>query len=269
MKKAINLYVSNIDTMSKIDFIKDAGFDSIYTGIYNKPENIELDEIINIFKSYGFDIPQMHCSYIEPKLKYIWEDGEVGQQQIDNLLLQIDQTAKYGIKNFVIHTNGEHNPPISKIGLERIRTLLERCKKYDINLCVENLYDYKQLKYIFDNIEDDNLKICFDCGHHNCLTPNAPLTEELGHKIAVLHLHDNHGPIENGTGDEHLMVGQGEINLEKLASDIALMNDDIVLCAEYKVAPEKCNKEYFYKAKESLDKLEKLVLKYKNNYKEL
>jgi sugar phosphate isomerase/epimerase len=133
-----------------------------------------------------------------------------------------------------------------------------------MNLCVENLYDYPQLKYIFDNIQDENLKVCFDCGHHNCLTPKAPLIKDLGYKVEVLHLHDNHGEIENGTGDEHLVLGMGTIDLENLAENFNFMKDDIVLCAEYRIAANLCNKEFFIDAKHSLDELEKKIIKHKN-----
>lgn len=267
MKKAINLYISKIDTLDKINYIKEAGFEGIYTGMYNKPENMELDDIIAKFKELGFVVPQMHCSYIEPKLKDIWQEGESGDEQIQSLLNQIDQTAKYGIKNFVIHTNGEFNPPISKIGLERIEKLLKRSNQYDINLCIENLYDFNQMKFIFDNIENKNLKVCYDCGHNNCLNPNDAVFETFKDKITVLHLHDNHGKPLQGIGDEHLMLGEGNMNLESLAQNLAKLPEDVVLCAEYKLSEDKCNKNSFIKAKSSLDYLDSLIEKYRNNEK--
>lgn len=265
MKKAINLYVSKIDTLDKIKWIKKAGFEAIYTGIYNKSENIDLDEIIRLFKENNFSIPQMHCSYIEPLLKDLWKEGENGDNQEKSLLSQIDQTAKYGIKNFVIHTNGEFNPPVTDCGVERIKRLLERCKKYNINLCIENLYDFKQMKYIFDKIDDDNLRVCYDCGHHNCLNPDSPVFEYFKDKIAVLHLHDNHGKPQTGIGDEHLMIGQGSMDLKKLAKNLSQLPEDVVLCAEYKASPEICDEEFFIKAKKSLDNLENLIMSYKEN----
>lgn len=157
MKKAINLYVGKSGTREKIKYIKDTGFDGIALGINNSTENIKIDELVKILKDSDFDIIYMHCSYFEPELKYIWEEGETGEQIIEDFLQQVKQTANYAIKNFVIHTNGGYNPSTTEIGLKRIRKLLLACKKYDMNLCIENLYDYKQLKYIFDNIEDENL----------------------------------------------------------------------------------------------------------------
>lgn len=264
MKKAINLYVSEIDTLDKINWIKEAGFEAIYTGMYNNPETIELNKIIEIFKKNNFGIPQMHCSYIEPKLKDLWFTGESGDDQEKFLLSQIDETAKYDIKNFVIHTNGEYNPPITNYGIKRIKRLLERCKEYDINLCIENLYSYKQMRFIFDNIEDDNLKVCYDCGHDNCLKTEQPIFEAFKDKITVLHLHDNHGKPKKGIGDEHLMLGLGNMDLNKLAEKLSTLPEDIVLCAEYKVSPENCNKEYFIKSKQSLDMLEKMIAMHRN-----
>ena len=264
MKKAINLYVAPSDTLEKIKSIKEVGFDEIAIGFDNLTENIKLDDVVKTLKNFDFNITYMHCAYFEPELKYIWLDDEKGEKVIKDLIRQIEETSKFEIKDFIIHTNGDFNPPVSKMGIERIKVLISRCKQYGMNLCIENLYDYNQFKFIFENIQDESLKICFDCGHYNCLTPSAPLVEQFCDKIEVLHLHDNHGPIANGTGDEHLILGKGNIDLDNLARKIADMKDDIVLCAEYKVKTGKIDKEFFVEAKQSLDNLEKLVMKYKS-----
>ena len=208
----------------------------------------------------------MHCSYYEPDLVYLWKDGKLGDNLIDDLLNQIDITAKFNIKNFIIHTCGDFNPPRSLIGIERIEKLLVKCNQYDINLCIENLYDFEQMKYIFDKIKNKNLKVCYDCGHNNCLNPQDDIFDYFKDKISVLHLHDNHGKPEFGNGDEHLMLGEGILNLDDIAKKISQLDEDIVLCAEYR---EKYNVDldYFKRAKKSLDNLEELILKYKNKKK--
>ena len=261
MRKAINLYSVNLNgrTKEKIMAIKEAGFDSIYTGIYNKAEDMTLDDIIAMFKAEGFFIPQMHCSYYEPNLKYLWQDGQLGDEQENDLKQQIIQTAGYEIENFVLHTNGEFNPPKTQTGIERIKRMLEVAEKYNVNLCIENLYDIDQMKYIFNHIESDRLKVCYDCGHHNCLNSETDLFNIFKDKITVLHLHDNFGKVPNVTGDLHKMLGEGNIDLDKLAMHIAQLPQDIALCAEYKVSKEQYSKEFFVKAKKTLDVFENKI----------
>ena len=77
--------------------------------------------------------------------------------------------------------------------------MLKVCQKFNTNLCIENLYSDQEIPYIFQNIKHKNLKICFDYGHHNFLTPKFDIMKNFGEYVTVLHIHNN-----NGQTDEHL-----------------------------------------------------------------
>ena len=59
-----------------------------------------------------------------------------------------------------------------------------------------------------------DLKVCFDTGHAHMAGGVQPAFRTLRERIAVVHLHDNHGE-----KDEHLLPYEGEIDWEQTISD--------------------------------------------------
>lgn len=229
MKKSVNLYFkNNIDTKNKIILIKNLGYDEFFTGIYDKVETINFVEQIKFAKSIGLDCTMIHCSYKEPELNNFWLENEKGEEITNDLINQIELYHDYS-KNFVVHLNSSRESIISEIGLKRILKILQICEKYDINLCIENLYSDKEIPFVFENIQHKNLKICFDYGHQNFLTPNFDIMKNYGEHVSVLHIHDNFGSI-----DEHLVIGKGNINWNKVAEDLK-NRQDLVLSSEIKI----------------------------------
>ena len=154
------------------------------------------------------------------------ETAEIGDEVEKSYINQIELCGKY-TKNFVVHLNGSKECTVSKIGLERIKRILKACEKHNLNFCDENLYSDKEIPYIFENISHPLLKICYDSGHRNFLTPNFDICERYGKYITVLHLHEN-----NGLQDEHKKLSVGSPVFNKLKKEINMMNDDVVLASE-------------------------------------
>ncbi len=227
-KTSINLYFNTtLDSKFKIDLIKELGFDEFYTGVYDAMETMSAIEQINYAKSLGLRCTMLHCSYTEKDLNDFWYDNEIGNSVFDSYAEQI-HTHKGLIDNFVVHLNGSFNSPLTEFGLDRIRRLLEICDECNTNLCIENLYSDEEIPYIFQNIQHPRLKICYDTGHRNFLTPNFNVLKDYGEYVTVLHIHDNHGAI-----DEHIVCGEGTINWEEFAKEIANY-PNLVLSAEVK-----------------------------------
>ena len=187
--------------------------------------------------------------YNEPKLHYFWEDGKKGDEVCDFYIKQIE-ISKGLSENFVIHLNGPQEYNLSEVGLNRIRKMLEVCDKCNINLCVENLYSEEEIPYIFKNINHNRLKICYDVGHKNFLTPNFDIMARYSEYISVLHLHDN-----NGTKDEHLPCGRGNIDWKKFAQEELITIPNITLSAEVREVGNNILQETF----EGLEMIEKFV----------
>lgn len=228
MKKSINLYfVNNKLEKDKLIQIKNQGFDEFFTDIYDESEDLSMLEQVNFAKKIGLNCTMIHCLYDEQLLHFFWEKGEKGDEICDEYCRQI-RISKGLANNFVVHLNATKDQKQSKFGLNRLRRMLKVCEECNINLCIENLYSEKEIPYIFRYIKHDRLKICFDIGHQNFLTPNFDLLKKYSAFVSVLHMHDN-----NGFKDEHLICGKGSIDWKKVAEDLKTI-PNIVLSAEIK-----------------------------------
>ncbi|NPA63009.1 MAG: sugar phosphate isomerase/epimerase [Methanococci archaeon] len=104
--------------------------------------------------------------------------------------------------------------------------IVEIAEDYGIKIGLENMPNFRgvlgttpeSLLDIIKDIDSKNLGITFDIGHANTVANPSEFVEKL-HKIGIgiihVHIHDN-----NGYEDEHLRIGEGNINfidvLEKL-----------------------------------------------------
>jgi sugar phosphate isomerase/epimerase len=95
------------------------------------------------------------------------------------------------------------------------RKLLVRAERIGCTIAIENIFEEEPstLRSLFEAIDSPLFCHCFDVGHWN-LFAKVSLDDwfaELGGYIAEAHLHDN-----NGTKDDHLPVGEGEIDFYAL-----------------------------------------------------
>ena len=257
MKTSMNLYFNfAIDTKTKLDTIKELGFNEFFTGIYDQKETMNFTEQMQYAQKIGLPCTMVHCSYYEPKLNSFWLAGQSGEELTADYIRQIEQCGRY-TKNFVVHLNGSLDSTVSEIGLERLQRLLKACEPFNLNLCVENLYSATEIPYIFAHIKHPLLKICYDSGHKNWLTPNFEICRQYGQYVSVLHLHEN-----DATADQHkkLMVGSSVFNA--LVDQLKLISCDVVLSSEARGGITLDNwREYLSQDLASLRKLSTLVSK--------
>ncbi len=95
-------------------------------------------------------------------------------------------------------------------------------KHGEIPVCIENVFDESPevLADFASRVQAENFSLCLDTGHANHASKN-PLTEWLdilAPWITHLHLHDNHGVI-----DEHLAIGTGNIPWKRVYKKIAAL----------------------------------------------
>jgi len=273
MKKGINLphLFKDIDIKKRLLFIKEAGFDICMVSLDSNHEVIPypIEEVVKYAKFINLTLDVAHAPYKEPDITQFWYDNEKGNEIEKNYYNSIDIANKNDIKIIVCHLHYGTNYKLSEIGLNRLLRLANYAKEKNVTIAVENLYSYDELTYIFSHIEHPNLKICFDSGHENFLTPNAEFLNKFNNKIVALHLHDN-----NGKTDEHKTIFSGNIDWAYIAKGVSFIKD-IALTLEIKYSPsetilfmqENELKEILKNQYKSLLKLEMLIQqeKQKNN----
>ena len=132
----------------------------------------------------------------------------------------IEICKHFGINDLVLHDGYiplmYHKSWHIKKSIEFWRRLSDRLPD-DMTVYVENVFDDEPetLMEIIESVSRDNIKICLDIGHANCMTiEEYPVTEwirimapYLGH----FHLHNN-----DGTGDQHCDVFDGLLNINSV-----------------------------------------------------
>lgn len=92
---------------------------------------------------------------------------------------------------------------------------IPRARELGCTIAVENIFEKEPstLRTLLEAVDDPSFRHCFDVGHWNMFTTGT-LEEwfaELGPYIAESHIHDNHG-----TADEHLPLGEGAIDFDRV-----------------------------------------------------
>ena len=165
-------------------------------------------------------------------LKAIPEDQRYTKKQyLDNNFIEVQKKAIYitylfGTKYAVIHPivfpyEEENVKQEKEFNVAYLRELADYAMQYGVNLCLENIYDWKGreirpvyvsfsdgLKDYVESIDRSNVFYCVDTGHANDVGEDvATMIRKFDNKTKTLHLHDNFG-----IKDDHLPLGIGKID---------------------------------------------------------
>jgi len=157
-------------------------------------------------RNAGLHVDNVHAPY--DGINDIWLDNQDGEALTNNYFKIVEDCANYQIPTMVFHVStGNAPPPFNEIGLNRIKRLVEKAEKHDVNIAFENLKKVAYLEYVLNNINSPRAGFCYDTGHHNCYCPQLDLLAQYGSRLMALHLHDN-----DGTADQHLLPLEGTID---------------------------------------------------------
>lgn len=192
-----------------IDAIYKAGFKNVFVQYYHR-ENLEFDELqqIDYCRELGLNIIFCHLGY--KNINEIWIEGEFGDKVTNEYIEDLNLMKKKQIEMVVMHlTTHRVFPMYNKIGLERIKRIIEHAKKIGIKIAFENTRKQGYLEYVFDNIKEDNIGVCFDAGHYHVHFNDEFDFNFFKNKFFAVHLHDN-----DKSDDQHLLPFDGTINWE-------------------------------------------------------
>ena len=121
--------------------------------------------------------------------------------------------------------------------IQFIKRLIPYLKRYDVKLCLENIYDWKvldeqksirlvhysyprNLKRLVDDIDSEYVGICLDTGHMHIAKENIyDAIKIFGDKLWTLHIHDC-----NGEKDDHFPMHSGTIDWEGVKKGLEEIN---------------------------------------------
>lgn len=198
----------NVNIIQTIESVKNAEFKNVFVQWYDKDWEHSQIEQVEMCKKLGLNIIFAHLGY--QNINSIWEEGEIGDKEVERYKKDIKDCHENGIPMVVMHlTSKKIAPMYGKIGLNRIRKIVEYAKKLNMKVAFENTKIKGYLEYVLDNIKDDNVGICFDAGHYHVHFDDEFNFELFKNRIFAVHLHDN-----DKSDDLHLLPFDGTIDWE-------------------------------------------------------
>lgn len=204
----------NVTGLQTIDAIKNAGFENVFIQWYDD-KRWNAQEQVDYAKSLGLNIIFAHLGY--QNINKIWEEGLEGDELVLRYKKDIEDCSKNGINLVTMHlTSGTKAPEYNEMGLNRIREIIKFAKKVNVKIAFENLKVKGTLEYIFKNIQDEDVGICYDAGHCHAHFKDEFNFEPFKNKIFAVHLHDN-----DASDDQHLLPFDGTINWNEVIKKVA------------------------------------------------
>lgn len=150
----------------------------------------------------------------------MWKECDEGNKLVENYKKDIKICKQNNIPMVVMHlTSKKVAPNYNEIGLERIREIVNYAKELDIKVAFENTKIKGYLEYVIQNLDNDNVGICYDAGHcHVHFNDEFPY-EMFKNKIFAVHLHDN-----DKSDDLHLMPFDGTLNWKEVINNLKKSN---------------------------------------------
>jgi sugar phosphate isomerase/epimerase len=188
--------------------ISEADFKSVmiwWSGDDKIDTNPPNEERPDLFRRHGLEIVNAHLPF--DRANDLWEDTADGQSWYELLAANITECGQHGIPVVIAHPSiGGNPPPPNRIGLDRVKRLLEVAGKSGVDIAFENLRHPDYLDFVIDNTDSNRLKFCYDSGHEYLYCPDTDLLGKFGDRLGALHLQDN-----DGTADQHIMPFDGNI----------------------------------------------------------
>ena len=196
------LFIPDIPAEEKYRLIVNAGFNAtcIYWGDENKYEQFK------VAKEVGLAIDNIHSQNDNANL--LWQEGNEGDNRLNVLLSCVEDCALYDISTVIIHLTGyPPYPPVSELGLNRIKEMVKLAEQKNVKLAFENLWIFEHLDALFERFPSPNVGFCYDCGHEN-LNLYHDCLASYGDRLFALHINDN---FCDGY-DVHVLPFDGTIN---------------------------------------------------------
>lgn len=254
--------------------IKNAGFNNVMLAM--KAGNYE--DQIKLTLSKGLKIPFIHLN--NRYANDLWAKGESNTNYIADVIYQLELCAKYKIKVAVMHpTEGGASDlalPPNEQGLISMNKILKAAQKLKVKIALENLdnLNFKNFKYLMDNINHPYFGLCYDMGHHQLYKPNFDILKNYGSKILAVHLHDNLMDWQYGydyTRDLHRLPFDGKLNypasIKKLAAtpykNVVMLELHKDSCGAPRLYDNLSVSEFLAEAKARGEKLAKMLEEYR------
>lgn len=218
MKKlavVINNSNQNVTALETIDAIKKAGFKDVFVQWYNKDWEYSQEEQLKYVREQGLNIIFAHLGY--KNINDLWEENNSnGDVLVENYKKDIAVCKKNNIPMVIMHlTSKKVAPMYNEVGLNRIREIVDYAKQLGVKVAFENTKIKGYLEYVIQNIDNENVGICYDAGHCHVHFDDEFPYEVFENRVFAVHLHDN-----DKSDDLHLLPFDGTIDWQNVITKL-------------------------------------------------
>ena len=171
-----------------------------------------LDGLLAAVRQNGLVISLTHL----PFYNYALPDGERLARYEEMMYRSIEAVGYIGAKYAVIHPHrDEQRTTLTEETVAFLRPFQAAAEKNGVTLCVENMVGTTP-EILADIADRLGACTCWDVGHANLSgLDQASSIRTLGHRLKVLHLHDNYG-----TKDDHSLPFLGTVDWQGILSGL-------------------------------------------------
>lgn len=199
-----------------IPMIRQAGFEVVSIGARPQHSDYHTVEgrarIKTLTREHGLAIDSVHAPFPEGD-QLCSPDETKRMESVRQCRIAVDAAQDLNARVIVIHLDrGSPDPQVqSRIldqGIKSIRTLSTYAIEKRIRVAVENgMGPYAAvLDRIMTEFSDEPIGFCYDSGHENVDGTGFSALEKHGHRLLIVHLHDNMGQ------DSHMLPYEGNID---------------------------------------------------------
>jgi len=175
----------------------------------------------------------VHCPFADMNIATF--NTDLRKLLLKRLLKSIEYASLLGAKYWICHP-GAHtalsyvHPGKDWISnLEMIEILSRRGEDLGTRVIIENMPNpfpflmktADDFDRFYSDFRGEAPDIAFDIGHANTSNQAIEFLDKWAHKIVHIHAHDNYG-----RSDEHNAIGDGNVNWQRIASKLSILNYD-------------------------------------------
>ncbi|MDO4611902.1 MAG: sugar phosphate isomerase/epimerase family protein [Candidatus Saccharibacteria bacterium] len=232
---AVNNENINDNVVETIEAIYEAGFRDVFIQWYNEKWEPTQEKQLELIRGRGLNVIFAHLGY--QNVNDFWADGKAGDALVDRYKNDIRVCKEHGIPMVIMHLTRKKEAPIyNSVGLGRLQKIVDYADSLGMKIAFENMKIRGYLEYVIDNLQNENVGVCFDAGHYHAHFNDEFNFSRFKNKIFAVHLHDN-----GGNKDEHLMPFDGTIDWEHIAEKLNECNYDGPVTLELTYGPKYAN----------------------------
>jgi sugar phosphate isomerase/epimerase len=158
------------------------------------------------------------------------------------MLLSLNAAAELGAEKVVLHPSMAAGmgafvvATVKEYAFDFLAEMVAAAGQLGLTICLENMFPRNLLGVDPDDFEEifqafPSLQLTLDTGHANIADPQGRrmqmLVQRFGKKLGHLHFSDN-----KGKRDDHLAIGEGNVNFSELARNLKAVGYDDTLTLE-------------------------------------